>query len=1145
MLAEFAAPSRAASRFRWLAVALALTVAGTVQAMPVRRGIALFTATQPRDTLFTLPVTWVVLDSVKVYRNGEWVSEFVDWRLADPGNRIWLYRALGAGDTLRVEYLYQPFPLLRSYARRSLREIVRVGRAQTPVTDTSRVVAAPSSGDALFEGWNRLTKSGSLVRSVQIGTGQDLQLESALNLQVQGRVGRNVDVVAALTDQSTPIQAEGTTETLSELDKIFVSVRTPHLGVTLGDYALDLSGGNYDAYSRKLTGILGEASYGGVKAAASAAVSRGQFSHYSFQGQEANQGPYPLPGRNGEIGIIVLSGTEKVWLDGRLLRRGEGNDYVINYSSGEITFTSQHIITADSRIVVDYEYASEDYERIYGAGRFEGAFADNRYGGSITWITEADDRTRPVNLGFTDKDRSRLAAAGDNPDSAVVFTADSLGARKGDYVHADTLVNDSTFSIFVFVSPDSQPNGQWQVSFDDFGVGHGDYEAAADSAGRSYFRWVGPNLGRYRPYRRLPLPKRNDLADFRFHAIPVTGLTLSGELAASGRDLNTFSLLDDQNNNGAAYAGALNFSRQRLNLFGVKPYSLVTDLSVRHRDARFVEISRVPEIEFQREWDANLNAGSAETIREGSLQLSPIRALSLAGSYGDLSRPQQFASRRRTANMGLNLGAWNLSASHLALQSEDDLTGRRGDWIRQSLRGSGQISRFAPRAGLDRERKTDRYGSNDFGFRFLDYFGGMRATLPADLSWDGEFRQRLDDALASSGNFNHSATATTVSSEAAWHPAEGGQTTARFTHREKTFASRDSANVTSDVGRLESLIAPRSRWFEANAIYEVAKTRSQNQILIAVKVPDGTGSYRQVGNQYVPDDQGDYILVPRDVGSYSPATELSANALFWLRPDEIAVEKVGNVLHALSSETEIVIDERTRRALNAGLLLFDQSQYRGDSTLQGSLSLREDVHVLRLSSKLAWRARYRYSQSLLNQFLNGGQFTTTREGGLRARARYWSAWRGETEIVMSRQTLRYAAGTVPDRDINRTELSQSNVVTLSPRWEVGADLRAVETKDERTATQVSLRELRPHAALTMFGKGRVDGDFTWTHASSNKGAVPYELGSGANRGENLRWSLRGAYQFGQNFSGSLSYTGRRDAGEKTFHTGRLDVRATF
>ena len=87
--------------------------------------------------------------------------------------------------------------------------------------------------------------------------------------------------------------------------------------------------------------------------------------------QNGNQGPYKLVGQNGELYVLVVSGSESVFINGNKLERGIDKDYVINYNAGEIIFNSTLPIMSDMRVQVEYQVREKNYNSFFGFSKIE------------------------------------------------------------------------------------------------------------------------------------------------------------------------------------------------------------------------------------------------------------------------------------------------------------------------------------------------------------------------------------------------------------------------------------------------------------------------------------------------------------------------------------------------------------------------------------------------------------------------------------------------------------------------------------------------------------------------------------------------------------------------------------------------------
>jgi len=408
-------------------------------------------------------------------------------------------------------------------------------------------LAADEGSDPYRSGY--LEVRGSKTVQVSSGSRREMTVDQNLRLNISGQLTRDIHVRAFLSDDNLPVIPEGNTEELQDIDKVFVEIKAPHWNATLGDFVASRQGSVFGNYRRKLQGVAVEATPGPAKIEVLAGSPRGVYRLLQIRGQEANQGPYYLAGGTGGQNLFIVSGSERVSLDGELLTRGSDRDYVIDYVLGTVTFTYRRLITSESNIVVEYEEGEGPFGRtVVGAAAaanllVPGIDAPLTMGVRVTREQDDPKRLRTGELGS--EDQAILERAGDNQNLALAPGATTTVPGEGHY--DESLAGAKTIYVY------NASGGNFDVEFFHAGIGLGDYNLDhISSTGVKVFVYAGTLAGSYLPGRPLDMPTSQNLVTMTAAIGDTSSQHLTAEFNIADSDRNQLSDLDNDDNKGTA-----------------------------------------------------------------------------------------------------------------------------------------------------------------------------------------------------------------------------------------------------------------------------------------------------------------------------------------------------------------------------------------------------------------------------------------------------------------------------------------------------------------------------------------------------------------------------------------------------------------
>lgn len=1022
-----------------------------------------------------------------------------------------------------------------------------------------------------------LSKSGSISRGVLVGSTRDLTLSSGFRLQMMGKLSDDIDIIAALTDENTPIQPQGNTQTLQEIDNVFVEIKSPVYTATLGDFPFVVRSGEFVSVNRKLQGARLTADYVASTPSAriqvTGAASRGKFHTKLFTGIEGVQGPYRLTGRNNERTIIVIAGSERIYVDGELMQRGENLDYVIDYAASEITFTVRRLITGASRITVDYEYSDRQYTRNFTGVDASVSIANN-FEVRTNYFREGDDPDAPIDLVLTDKERALLRDAGNEPATApgvVLVGRDSLGIGTGNYAAVDTTIAGAPYRYYRWDL--GGLDAIYRVSFSSVGPGKGDYQR--EGIGR--YRFAGIGAGDYAPVVLLQAPELQELFSIQSTVRPSDAFEMMGEYAASSLDRNRFSSTGDGSNSGGAYHLRLRYHPARLLIGSLDLGKADLSLSQRVKQHRFTSLDRTDDVEFGRKWstDSLSSGGSAdEAIREARLIYQPAEQVSISAGYGTLDRTGLFTSERIEGGVEVK----QQEGVTLFYQAEriggKELSRRLSNsWFRHKAGSEHAFLFFVPSVRFEQERREVRSDANDsilgasYAFRSFAPKITMKELWGLDASSELEWRE--DEAAAGGSIIPQSSSITQFYTVALREVKDFSASTAvTFRDRSYTpaFQAQNQRQQTTLVN-IQSRYRPFSQSVDIDLLYDAATQRTAALERYFYKVRKGEGQYTWAdanGNgvadlnderEFVADRyDGEYVALTLNSEELKPIVNLKASSRIRFTPSRFIRTPSGiteKMLTVISTETFFRMEERSTAPDVRKIYFLDPSSLLDpQTTLMGYRFFQQDLHLFESDPEYSFRFRFNQRNGL-SRFASGLEQNNARERSLRIRLLLTGDISNQTDIIVKDDAASTAS------QINRTRNIRSSVLLSDLSYrpeqniEVGLKIETGQSEDAVVNGPVIANANGQTLRLVygFLGNGQIRTEFSREEvllASAPAGySAPFELTAGRDLGKIYLWSISSEYRMAGNVQFSLYYSGRTTARNIIVHTGRMEVRAYF
>lgn len=1075
-------------------------------------------------------------------------------------------------DTVLVEYLRYPNFITKTYRQLDENIIVKNSKARQKlfqIQNTNR-----KSNFTPFDG---LTTSGSISRGVTIGNNQNSVLNSELDLQISGKLSEKVSLRASIQDANIPLQESGFSQRLDEFDQIFIEIFSNDWRIRAGDIDLGNTTSYFNGFSKRVQGLLVNANLSEKTSIfGSGALVRGQFTTSQFTAQEGNQGPYKLRGENGELFVLVVSGSETVYVNGVPLQRGENKDYIIDYNAGEIIFNSTFPITSEMRITVDYQFSERNFSRftVYGGGKYE----SEKLKLNLSVYSESDAKNQPLQQNLSTEQVQILAAAGDDRSLMAAPSAVEETFSENRILYRKELFG--TEEIFVF---SNNPNDQlFSVRFTLVGNNQGNYVLSNDSTVANIYEFVAPiagiSQGNFEPIIQLVAPERLQIATLNGTYTPTEKTNVFFELAGSKNDLNLFSSADDNNNDGFA----AKFKVQQKLIKKDSSWNVSAIADVDYLQDNFRTVQRLYRAEFARDWNLDNSEANQGNVSLGDQLLfnSGVQAFHhkkgrVAYNFEHLNYSEVFNGNRHNLQADLRLGNFSIFSQSSTLSNTSTLNDskftRSFNRVVYGKTNKWTGAKLALEDNEQTEKATGDLTALSQKFTSYEAFAGIGDSTKVFVELG--YIHRLNDSLRnntstplSTGNLQRVNTSNTyyLKSRLIQNKTSNLQLFVNY----RTLKAED--NISQDEQSLNSRLNYNQRLFKnvllLNTSYETNSGSLPQQDFTFVEVEAGQGNftwidYNENGVQELGEfeiaqfaDQGNYIrvLLPNQVFIQTHQNRFSQTVTFNPRQWNVSENKSKKFWSHFYNQTSFLVDNKLRRDgssfnLNPFEALNDDND-NDPNRLGLNFSLRNVLFYNR--GKQSYTTSYTYltnkSQSLLSI---GALQSKLRSHQFNFNHKFATSWLITTEGSLSNTRSLNESFTNRDFNIDETQFQPKLSYIFSENAQFDIFYQYTNKKNTIGNSEELLQNNYGFSfTYNNAQKVALTGEFNYfqnEYTGNANTPVAFQILEGLQPGKNFTWSLIAQKKLTKFLDLNLNYFGRKTETSKTIHTGTVQLKAYF